>query len=51
VKREDLELYLKSRYAKDPAMRAMMEILLQIMKEKGVDRLENPRAIEEQISA
>jgi hypothetical protein len=41
VTRRDVEFYLKTRYSADPIVRALLEISLQIMQERGVDWLEN----------
>jgi hypothetical protein len=41
ITRGDVEEYLKSSYATDPVIRAGLEIILQIMDKRHVDRLEN----------
>ena len=41
VTRRDVEVYLKGPYSADPVVKALLEISLQIMRERGVDRLEN----------
>lgn len=41
VTRRDVEVYLKGPYSADPVVKALLEISLQIMQERGVDRLEN----------
>jgi len=41
ITRRDVEIYLKGPYSADPVVKALLEISLQIMRERGLDRLEN----------
>jgi hypothetical protein len=41
ITRRDVEVYLKGPYSADPIIKALLEISLQIMRERGLDRLEN----------
>jgi len=41
ITRADVEVYLKGPYSADPVVKALLEISLQIMQERGSDRLEN----------
>ena len=41
ITRSDVEFYLKSSHAEDPVIKAVLEIVLQIMRERGMDCLEN----------
>jgi hypothetical protein len=42
ITRQEVELYLQSsQHAKDPVIRAVLNVCLRIMRERGVDYLEN----------